>query len=40
MGKYCRYCGNELEGDEKYCSNCGEKILTDAFDYNYEKGSL
>lgn len=23
---YCRYCGNEIEDDQTYCSKCGKSI--------------
>lgn len=27
MGKYCSNCGNELMGNEKYCTVCGTTIV-------------
>lgn len=23
---YCRYCGNQLDNDAKFCANCGKKV--------------
>ncbi|MBD5168940.1 MAG: zinc ribbon domain-containing protein [Oscillibacter sp.] len=25
---FCRYCGNELPGDAKFCNNCGKAVVT------------
>lgn len=27
MGKYCSNCGNELMGNEKYCTVCGATVV-------------
>lgn len=26
MAKYCRYCGNQVSPEEKFCKNCGKAI--------------
>lgn len=27
MSKFCGYCGNKLENDENFCSNCGKSVV-------------
>ncbi|MBO5349149.1 MAG: DUF4190 domain-containing protein [Clostridia bacterium] len=26
MGKFCKYCGNKLSGNDKFCQNCGASV--------------
>ena len=26
MGKFCKYCGSELNDETKFCPKCGAKI--------------
>lgn len=25
-GIYCKYCGNKIDSDSKFCKNCGKKL--------------
>lgn len=36
--RYCRKCGAELKGQEKFCPKCGESILWEEFPKAKKRG--
>ena len=36
---YCKFCGNSLDDDSIFCSNCGKKILLNNID-NLNEGKV
>ena len=34
---YCKYCGNEIEDNSKFCKNCGKNLIEDKPKENTEQ---